>query len=133
MIYFLLFVYLTFHVCVCVCVFVFLVAGAKGAEFWAKNVRITARPLGFWQHAMDVAVSGKNFKRFGHAHSGVPAPSLANEAGYCFESVWHALLGERLYNFRPAFQLIEDLPRVDFSVRCRESARTTLFLPACAV
>jgi len=86
-----------------------------GAEFWVSSHRIASRPIGFWLHAMKVAVSGKDISRFGHSGSS------ANEAGYCFESVWHAILGEPLYGFKPSFKYIEDLPRVSLQDRCKES------------
>ena len=88
-----------------------------GAEFWASSRRIAAHPIEFWLRAMKIAVTGKEISRFGHSGSS------ANEAGYCFESVWHAILGEPLYGFKPSFNYIEDLPRVSLQDRCRESQR----------
>lgn len=88
-----------------------------GAEFWASSHRTSAHSVIFWRRAMKVIMSGKESPRFGHSGS------LANEAGYCFESVWHALLGEPLYGFKPSFKYIEDLPLVSFQSRCDESQR----------
>jgi hypothetical protein len=120
-----------------------------GAEFWASRERIAARPQEFWERALRVAMSGKDMPRFGHAggvHGGgggnrgrgvsvgsnfdapPPKASFASETGYCFESVWHAILGEHLYGTLPAFRLLGELPRVDPGRRCvdsRESLRSS--------
>lgn len=58
---------------------------------------------------------GREIPRFGHRGS------VANAAGYCFESIWHHILGEPLYGYTPPFRVLDDLPRVAFHERCAEA------------
>ena len=99
-------------------------AWSMGAEFWTKGSRIHSRPKTFWKHALILSESGNEFTRFGHF--GVATKTKANQAGYCFESVWHALLGEEFYGYTPAFKIYEDLPRVSHEERCASMASRPL-------
>jgi hypothetical protein len=85
-----------------------------GAEFWVRSDRITQRSRKWWENAMHVILSSAQVHRFGH-ESG----SFASEAGYCFESVWHAILGEPFFNYVPAFRFIEELPKVSLEERMK--------------
>jgi len=87
------------------------------AEFWVRGDRIAARPLSFWERAQAIAVSGRDVKRFGHSGDG----SMASAPGYCFESIWHALMGEPLAGYRPAFHALDDLPLASLEERCAAS------------
>ncbi len=76
-----------------------------GAEFWAARRRVLARPRSYWEAAMALALGGRDIARYGHSRGDV-----ATAVGYCFESIWHHILGEPLYGFKPAFTYIEQLP-----------------------
>ena len=87
-----------------------------GAEFWASAPRIRRRSFAYWQAAMTIILTGREIPRYGRPGS------FANAAGYCFESIWHHILGEPLYGYTPPFRLLDDLPLVDRQVRCAQAA-----------
>ena len=70
----------------------------EGATFWSSKRRVRMRPLSFWRNALKVAVS-------------------AGDARVCFESLWHFLLGEPLFHYRPPYDAFEQLPLVDAEAR----------------
>jgi hypothetical protein len=91
------------------------------AEFWVSGARIAKRDLAGWSRLLGVAVGGNDVPRFGHHNDG----SKASAAGYCFESVWHALFGEPLEGYLPAFSsYLGDIPFSPASERCRATAAT---------
>jgi hypothetical protein len=95
-----------------------------GAEFWAHRATVEARPRAFWLRAFTAAVSGEPVAR-----SGRTSASKASKAGYCFEAIWHHVLGEPLKNYRPAFRWTSDLPLASFADRCRDFRGSPLLLP----
>ena len=95
-----------------------------GAEFWAKGSRARQRPLGFWERSLRISMTGASQPRFGHKDDG----SSASRAGYCFETLWHVLFGERLHGYRPAFRALRELPLATPEDRCA-AAHGSLGLP----
>lgn len=78
----------------------------SAAEFWASARRIRARPRRFWELAMRHALTGRPRVRWDN-----PA-SKVTPVAYCFESLWHYLMGEPLVHYHPLYPFIEDYPRI---------------------
>ena len=87
-----------------------------GAEFWVREDRILRRSLSFWQQALNASLGGRTIPRHGMANS------MSTTASYCFESIWHALMGEPLYNYTPPWAHMERVPRVSFEQRWAEAS-----------
>ena len=51
-----------------------------GAEFWASKRALEARPLGFWERALELSMGGADVPRYGSPGS------TASTRGYCFEA-----------------------------------------------
>ncbi len=81
-------------------------------EFWASRDAIRRRPLQFWRNALDVAITGSDAGRFGNLRGSVVTPTA-----YCFESIWHHLLGEPLRGYVPPYKTFEEMPRVSVAER----------------
>jgi hypothetical protein len=88
-----------------------------GGEFWASAARIRARPRSFWRTALRRSLEGRPYRRFKNPRSAVTGPA------YCFESLWHYLLGEPLREYVPPWDLLEQYPRVAYEERRRVSGK----------
>ena len=95
-----------------------------GAEFWASAARIHDRSLASWRSAMDASVSVPfPFSPWVSAepHKRFAGTSEVTPIAYCFESLWHHLLGEPLTNYSRIYDTLEQHPHVAFEQRARDS------------